>query len=695
MKKQDIINELNKNMLYNNIQFKLDDKIMDQIAIDVSRVADGKFTDIINNIKNNKNIKINSSQKEAIRKYFIGYPIDLSIDLKQYVPEISDEEYKKAYELIGEGFERKKTTMIDSLVARVKKNFLHEHDSIIDDYLEYIQNIQIGYKQLLILEVDADKGYSVDNIAEIILNKYDELSNFHHAIIIFRDGKCITDWSTIAKVALYMEQFKKEHNFNVFEKKNKALRIKELKDFLMKNRHVESTAIIEKLIEEFYDGVSYGFQFQDLFISSNGRTKVLVMQKVELDEEAKKCPSCLEHIVRGNSYPNILYKSFECQNPSCPSRSKIGRGKRYDLFSAKRQMMLERNSEQDHIDDETYFAFRRDIVEENELSIERLISLYSWEGDFVEILNSSINIEKFKGRNLEVNNFSKFKNDKLFDKITFIKLFREIASSFVFPEKFNIEASSTIGLSYQFNGNSTDLIPFIEQISPVEMLGGAVTSPPYYNAREYSQWTNLLCYLVDMMANAKAIYKKLDENGIYIYNIGDVVGQDNIYIQSNMSKRRQMLGFYSIIIFEEVGYKTIGNIIWDKGEVQSKRNSTPNHFSGYVKPINAYEHCLVFSKKTETNLILTSVKRIETVKKINSKGENTLGHTAPYPLDIAKLIIPFINNDKYVVDPFLGSGTTVLALQEEGYLSIGFELNKEYYQLAINRIAEAVNMLSL
>ncbi|UTI10777.1 hypothetical protein NFD59_04600 [Staphylococcus epidermidis] len=110
------------------------------------------------------------------------------------------------------------------------------------------------------------------------------------------------------------------------------------------------------------------------------------------------------------------------------------------------------------------------------------------------------------------------------------------------------------------------------------MYNLAITSPPYFNAREYSQWDNLILYLFDMMMNAKGVYNSLQEKGIYAYNIGDIVDKDKIYINSQMSIKRQMLGFYSMMIFEIVGFNIIGNDIWDKGEVQSKRNSSSNSF---------------------------------------------------------------------------------------------------------------------
>ncbi len=39
-----------------------------------------------------------------------------------------------------------------------------------------------------------------------------------------------------------------------------------------------------------------------------------------------------------------------------------------------------------------------------------------------------------------------------------------------------------------------------------------------------------------------------------------------------------------------------------------------------------------------------------------------------------------------VVDPFLGSGTTIQALRPEGFEVSGAELNKEYYDLILERV---------
>ncbi|MGC6341270.1 hypothetical protein ACNO7N_00005, partial [Bisgaard Taxon 45] len=360
MKKSEIINLLNDYMTLHKVDFYVDEKSMDMLVLDVSRICDKKYTEAINRIKKETGIKINSIEKEEIRKYFIGYPSKKgNEEFKKYVPEISSLEIEDAYKSIAKGFQLRESVMINSLIARIRKNFIIDNNRLEYNYLEYIKEIQQEKKQLLIIE--ADEKNSPNEIINTISEKYDNISNFHYTIIIFNEKNSTYSWKKISEVAILMENLKNEKDFKVY-KKNKRKRIEELQLFIENNENIKNKYKIKEEIEDFYEDIPYGFQFEDLFITRSGKIKVLVMQKVELDESPKKCPSCMEKNARGNSYPKILYKSFECQNPSCPSRSKIGRGKRYDLFSAKRQTMLDRNSPLDRINDKIYSAFRRDII---------------------------------------------------------------------------------------------------------------------------------------------------------------------------------------------------------------------------------------------------------------------------------------------------------------------------------------------
>ena len=83
---------------------------------------------------------------------------------------------------------------------------------------------------------------------------------------------------------------------------------------------------------------------------------------------------------------------------------------------------------------------------------------------------------------------------------------------------------------------------------------------------------------------------------------------------------------------------------------------------------------------------VSKVTQFSPVIKINSKGQNTYKHTAPYPPELVALIEPFIKKDFWTLDPYLGSGTTVKWCREKAYKSIGIEMNEEYYSLCLKRI---------
>jgi DNA modification methylase len=232
-------------------------------------------------------------------------------------------------------------------------------------------------------------------------------------------------------------------------------------------------------------------------------------------------------------------------------------------------------------------------------------------------------------------------------------------------------------------------------------IAAAVTSPPYFNAREYSQWENMYLYYIDMYNIAKNTLRTLDKAGIFLYNIGDVNGNEMTIAKSNMGTKRLLLGAYSILAFEKAGYELVDNYIWNKGEPQSKRSTNDGNFTPhYQKPVNCYEHMFIFKRKGDELVVNEQeipegwknfVVDFMPVFKINSKGENTVGHTAPYPEDIPQFAAKaFGKPGKYIMDPFLGSGTSIVSAVKCGYKGIGIEFSKEYAELAKRRFEEDV-----
>ena len=67
------------------------------------------------------------------------------------------------------------------------------------------------------------------------------------------------------------------------------------------------------------------------------------------------------------------------------------------------------------------------------------------------------------------------------------------------------------------------------------------------------------------------------------------------------------------------------------------------------------------------------------------------GHPAPFPKELpARLIKLYSFWGDTVLDPFAGTGTTLLAAQELGRESIGFELNPDYIKLINKKLNPVV-----
>lgn len=307
-------------------------------------------------------------------------------------------------------------------------------------------------------------------------------------------------------------------------------------------------------------------------------------------------------------------------------------------------------------------------------------------------------------------------------------------------------------------GNCLDFLRRMDSES-IQLM---VTSPPYYNARDYSQWNTLDDYLDEMSAIIKECYRVLDNHRSFVFNVGDIFDNDNKHTTSSWGKRRIPLGSHFTAIFEEHGFQFVDDFIWDKGEVQTQRHKNGNTpYPLYQYPINCYEHIFVFYKhrldetpypcpvcgclkvngnaysgmgvkswecknldcfersaanrgkrfsartqlmtglqQTKNNIdkdLLYKWRRdiikLPPVIKINCKGENILGHTAPFPSEIPKYATQvFTGAGESVLDPFAGAFTTTIEACRQGRNAIGIELNRSMFSDAVlNRFSTALN----
>ncbi len=65
-------------------------------------------------------------------------------------------------------------------------------------------------------------------------------------------------------------------------------------------------------------------------------------------------------------------------------------------------------------------------------------------------------------------------------------------------------------------------------------------------------------------------------------------------------------------------------------------------------------------------------------------------HPATFPISLAKKIIELFSHEgELILDPFVGSGTTLLAAKDINRNAVGFDLKKEYIDLCTKRLAQA------
>lgn len=117
----------------------------------------------------------------------------------------------------------------------------------------------------------------------------------------------------------------------------------------------------------------------------------------------------------------------------------------------------------------------------------------------------------------------------------------------------------------------------------------------------------------------------------------------------------------------------------------TKTNPTP---LGSLLWLNDIEYCLHFYKEAGHN-IGAKYKHKNYSAPINVKDKKKYLHPTIKPLEMVKKHLQNVTKENDIVlDCFLGSGTTAVACKETNRQYLGFEINKEYYDIACDRLKE-------
>jgi DNA modification methylase len=227
-----------------------------------------------------------------------------------------------------------------------------------------------------------------------------------------------------------------------------------------------------------------------------------------------------------------------------------------------------------------------------------------------------------------------------------------------------------------------------------------ITSPPYYNAKDYVAYKDYKEYL-DTLKKVFTLIYEITENGrMCCVNISNILVQRE---NRNSESTRIPLAFHFVPLMEEIGWKFIEDIIWLKPEGAAKNRN--GGFFQHRQPV-AYkpniinEYIFVFQKPSKF-LIDRIVRGYDAITSLNSKVADGYErtnvwkinpatkskHPAPYPeLLVDNLVKYYSFCGDLILDPFVGSGTTLISAYKLNRKSIGFEIHRKYIDIFENRI---------
>lgn len=214
---------------------------------------------------------------------------------------------------------------------------------------------------------------------------------------------------------------------------------------------------------------------------------------------------------------------------------------------------------------------------------------------------------------------------------------------------------------------------------PDKSIDLIVTDPPYILETDGA---GMFGKKADNYGGQRYVMKNIDfmKNGIeedVLDELVRVMKKINIYIWCS---QKQLPIFYKYFVEKK---KCNWNLLcWHK------TNPTPTCGNKYLTDT---EYCLFFREKGVKVYGEYATKRTFYVSTKNLEDKKKFGHPTIKPLEIIKnLIINSSQENDIVLDPFLGSGTTAVASINTNRQFIGFELDKEYFLTAYNRIKTAV-----
>lgn len=240
------------------------------------------------------------------------------------------------------------------------------------------------------------------------------------------------------------------------------------------------------------------------------------------------------------------------------------------------------------------------------------------------------------------------------------------------------------------HGDVRDVLQYV----PDDSIHLTFTSPPYYNARDYSIYPSYEAYLDFLQHVFEETHRITKEGRFLIVNTSPVIVPR---ISRAHSSKRYPIPFDLHNRLTQIGWEFIDDIVWVKPEYSVK-----NRIGGFqqhrkplaYKPNTVTEYLMVYRKQTDRlidwNIRQYDVQTVEESKvadgfestnvwQIHPKSDKV--HSAIFPADLCKRVVEYYSfKGDLVFDPFGGSGTLGRMAKKLGRQFFLTEKDDKYFE---------------
>ncbi|MGQ9657693.1 MAG: DNA methyltransferase [Fimbriimonadales bacterium] len=248
------------------------------------------------------------------------------------------------------------------------------------------------------------------------------------------------------------------------------------------------------------------------------------------------------------------------------------------------------------------------------------------------------------------------------------------------------------------NADVRKILPSI----PDESIHLTFTSPPYYNARDYSIYQSYEGYLQFLTDVFREVHRITKEGRFFVLNTSPVLVPR---MSRQHASKRYAIPFDIHPRLTEIGWEFIDDIIWLKPDPSAKNRN--GGFFQHRKPL-AYkpncvtEYVMVYRKKTD-KLIDWNIRQYPEAVVERSRVQDDYEktnvwkiapttdkvHPAVFPLELAKRVIRLYSYEgDLIFDPFAGSGTVGVACLQLNRYFLLTEQESVYARRALEWILE-------